>query len=137
LLELTADGGFADLGCGTGVLAVLAAKLGWHPVTAIDIQPGSVEAARVNAEQNGVRIEARVADLAVEPAPPARAFAANVPTVLHRRLAGGLAAPPRTGLLSGFGASEADDVVTAYAGAGLEERRRIDVHGWTVLVMGG
>src|SRR5919202_1530838 len=39
LLELEPAGAFADWGCGTGVLAVAAAKLGWVPVTAVDHDP--------------------------------------------------------------------------------------------------
>lgn len=136
LLETPAAGSFADLGCGSGVLAILAARLGWDPVTAIDIQPPSVEATRENAERNGVKIGARVGDLVAEPPPAADAFAANVPAHLHRMLARGLEEPlPRLGILSGFGPAQGDEVAAAYRARGLAEQRRIDVQRWTVLVV--
>ncbi len=134
LLEMTPGGAFADLGCGTGVLAILAARLGWRPVTAIDLQPAAVAAAEANARRNGVRVEAIAADLSEQPPPPADGFAANVPAVLHAKLAASWAArPPRTGVLSGFGPDEADTVVEAYAAAGLREWRRLERGGWAIV----
>ena len=136
LLELPAGGSFADLGCGSGVIAVLAARLDWGPVTALDINADSVAAARGNAERNGVVITAEVADLTAQPAPPSDGIAANVPADLHYLLAGRLPFPPRTALLSGFAPDEAPGVLAAYAQRGLSERRRIDRFGWSVLVLG-
>ena len=52
-----------DLGCGTGLFAVAAAKMGARDVWAVDIDPASVECAQRNAELNGVEITARVGDL--------------------------------------------------------------------------
>ena len=49
MLSLSAGGGFLDLGCGSGVLAIAAARLGWDPVVALDYDPASVEAAVDNA----------------------------------------------------------------------------------------
>ena len=58
LLELEAAGEAAgpltDLGTGSGVLAIAAAKLGWGPVTGYDHEPAAIEAARANADANGV-----------------------------------------------------------------------------------
>jgi ribosomal protein L11 methyltransferase len=134
LLGLRPLGSFADLGCGSGVLAILAARLGWSPVLALDIQPAGVEAVRANALRNGVEVEARTADLAAEPPPSTDAFAANVPAGLHRRLAGGLAeTDAQIGLLSGFGPAEADAIVEAYASRGFRQRERVDTHGWSVV----
>jgi len=136
LLELSPAGSFADLGCGTGVLGILAARLGWSPVLALDIQPGSVEATKENAERNCVEVEAAVADLAVESPPPADAFAANVPAALHAKIAAAWRGTgPQAGLLSGFDPDEADEVIEAYAVAGLRERRRASVGGWGVVVL--
>jgi ribosomal protein L11 methyltransferase len=50
----------ADIGCGSGILSVGAAKLGARRVVAIDIEPISVEVAKENAAMNGVTIEAIV-----------------------------------------------------------------------------
>src|SRR3954467_6759195 len=54
LLELKPRGSFADLGCGSGVLAIAAAKLGFGPITAVDAERESVRATRANAIANGV-----------------------------------------------------------------------------------
>lgn len=75
LLELE-RGSLVDLGCGSGVLSVAAAKLGYAPVLAIDREPAAIAAARRNAAANGVVIEARLADLlALEPPAADVAFA--------------------------------------------------------------
>src|SRR4051812_20136737 len=54
MLDLKPRGSFADLGCGSGVLAIAAAKLGFGPVTAIDAERQAIEATRANALANGV-----------------------------------------------------------------------------------
>lgn len=46
-----------DLGCGSGILAIAAAKTGAHRVTATDIEAAAVEIARENARTNGVELE--------------------------------------------------------------------------------
>ncbi len=56
MLELKARGSFADLGCGSGVLAIAAAKLGFGPVWAIDAERQAIEATRQNALANGVAL---------------------------------------------------------------------------------
>ncbi len=48
-----ADGPLTDLGTGSGVLAIAAAKLGWSPVHAYDHEPAAIEAAEANATANG------------------------------------------------------------------------------------
>jgi ribosomal protein L11 methyltransferase len=45
---------FLDIGTGSGILAISAAKLGYSPVRAFDFDPESVRISRSNAEQNGV-----------------------------------------------------------------------------------
>src|SRR3954451_20406390 len=54
MLDLQPEGSFADLGCGSGVLAIAAAKLGFAPVTAVDAERQAVEATNRNARDNGV-----------------------------------------------------------------------------------
>jgi ribosomal protein L11 methyltransferase len=134
LLELTPLGAFADLGCGTGVLAVLAARLGWTPVTAVDIDPASVETARSNAERNDVSVDARVVDLLTEPPPNAAGYAANVPVELHHAIAPRLGRPAVV-LASGFGPDDAGAVSVAYRARGLTEQRRVTAGGWSVLAL--
>ncbi len=61
LLELEAageaHGPLTDLGTGSGVLAIAAAKLGWDPVQGYDHEAAALEAAAANAEANGVNLE--------------------------------------------------------------------------------
>ncbi|HEY5431325.1 MAG TPA: 50S ribosomal protein L11 methyltransferase [Solirubrobacteraceae bacterium] len=137
LLDLPAAGSFADLGCGSGVLAILAARLGWAPVTAVDVQPASVVAAGDNAAANGVEIEVGARDLSRDLAPGAMGFAANVPAEVHVAVAAGWegAAVPAVGLVSGFGPAQAQLVLDAYAAIGLREAARHVAHGWVVAVV--
>ena len=58
LLESDARGSFADIGCGSGVLAIVAARLGFGPVLALDYDPLAVTATSENARRNGVELEA-------------------------------------------------------------------------------
>jgi ribosomal protein L11 methyltransferase len=77
LLELE-PAGLVDLGCGSGVLAVAAAKLGYAPVVALDDDPAAVEATRANATANGVVLDARRADVLVDPLPDVEVAVANI-----------------------------------------------------------
>jgi ribosomal protein L11 methyltransferase len=63
-----------DVGCGSGVLAIAAAKLGFTPVTAIDVDPVAVEVTLANAAANGVEVIAEH----TEDLPPAGLALANI-----------------------------------------------------------
>jgi ribosomal protein L11 methyltransferase len=71
-------GSLLDVGCGSGVLAISAAKLGFGPVLAVDDDPAAVEATAANAQSNGVALEARLADAFANPLPRADTAVANV-----------------------------------------------------------
>jgi ribosomal protein L11 methyltransferase len=137
LLELPPVGSFADLGCGTGVLGILAAKLGWDPVLAVDLSPESVRATRDNGRRNGVDVRAEVLDLCTESPPAVDGFVANIPPAVHLTRAPELPDPlPSLGLISGFhSGAEARVVGEAYDRRGLGVRRRIEVDGWSVLLL--
>jgi ribosomal protein L11 methyltransferase len=60
------------------VLAIAAARLGFGPVTAIDVDPVAVEATIANASRNGVALDAFVADALCDPLPTADVAVANV-----------------------------------------------------------
>ena len=51
---------FLDMGCGSGILSIAAAKLGFDPVAGFDIDEAAVEASCENAVKNGVQIDYRV-----------------------------------------------------------------------------
>jgi ribosomal protein L11 methyltransferase len=73
-----------DVGCGSGVLAIAAAKLGFAPVTAVDIEPQAIEATLRNAEANAVVLDARLADALADPLPAAETAVLNVALEVDR-----------------------------------------------------
>ena len=58
LLAKSRRGSLLDIGCGSGVLSIAAARLGFDPIRAVDNDPVAVETAIANADVNGVEIEA-------------------------------------------------------------------------------
>jgi ribosomal protein L11 methyltransferase len=134
MLELRARGSFADLGCGSGVLAIAAAKLGFGPVTALDSDRGAIEAAIANARDNGVALD-RVErfDLRGQAPPPAHVVAANLTRPLLLRLAELIEQRPRVLIASGLLDHEAGEVAAAFAP--LAERRRLTFKGWSALLL--
>jgi ribosomal protein L11 methyltransferase len=78
LLPELPRGSFLDAGCGSGVLSVAAAKLGFAPVHAFDDDPFAVETAAANAATNDVTIDARRVDVTRDPLPTVDAAVANI-----------------------------------------------------------
>ena len=78
LLAGAPRGSLVDVGCGSGVLAIAAARLGFGPLLAVDNDPVAVDTTRANAQVNGVELEARVLDALNEPIPAADLAVANV-----------------------------------------------------------
>lgn len=133
MLDLEPHGSFADLGCGSGVLAIAAAKLGFGPVTAVDSDAAAVAATRANARDNGVVLDrAERWDLRRDPPPPAATVSANLMRPLLLQIAPRLE-PPEKLILSGLLDEEADEVAAAFAP--LRERRRVSDRGWTALLL--
>jgi ribosomal protein L11 methyltransferase len=87
LLPALARGGLLDVGCGSGVLSVAAAKLGFAPVHAVDDDPLAVETTRANAERNGADVAARVADARSAALPAADVVVANIALAVVEALA--------------------------------------------------
>jgi ribosomal protein L11 methyltransferase len=134
LLELEPGGPFADLGCGSGVLAIAAARLGWSPVLGVDHDPLAVEATAANAAANGVAVRAERVDLRDAVAPSAPTVAANLlrPLLLALRFE----APPATLVASGLLREEADEVAAALCAANdLVEARRVSAGEWSALLL--
>jgi ribosomal protein L11 methyltransferase len=135
LLGLEPEGSFADLGCGSGVLAIAAARLGFRPVAAVDNEAAALEATRANAAANGAKLDrAERMDLRTEPPPAADTVAANLMRPLLLRLAQHAAWRPRTLIVSGLLDEDADEVAAAFAP--LRERRRLSAQGWSALLLG-
>jgi len=135
LLDTGPGGSLVDLGCGSGVLAITAARLGWSPVLALDNDPLAVQATLANCARNRVRLEARRLDMLAEQVPDADLVVANVlsgPLIrwaqAQRRLADRL-------ILGGMLAAEADSVAVAFAARGLRELERRRRGEWAALLM--
>jgi len=126
---------FVDLGSGSGVLAIVAAKLGWAPVIALDNDPASVTAATANAIANEVEIDVRRFDMRVDQVPAARLVAANVLAPPLLTWAASLRECPDELILSGLLRHEADRVAAAFHPLGLAERERRVHHEWAALLL--
>ena len=134
MLDLDPSGSFADLGCGSGVLAIAAAKLGFAPVCAYDSDRAAVAATAVNARENGVVLDGiERFDLRGAAPPVADTVAANLMRPLLLRVRRSLREMPRVLVASGLLEAEADEVAAAYAP--LRERRRLVDRGWAALLL--
>jgi ribosomal protein L11 methyltransferase len=134
MLEVEPEGSFADLGCGSGVLAIAAAKLGFAPVRAYDSDRAAVEATRSNARDNGVVLDSiERFDLRREPVPVADLVAANLMRPLLLRVAEAMKEQPRALVLSGLLEEEADEVAAAFAP--MRESRRLSDRGWSAILL--
>ena len=71
-------GSLLDIGCGSGVLAVAAARLGFAPVSALDADEAAVAAARESAAANGIGLTVVLADALADPLPAADVAVANI-----------------------------------------------------------
>jgi len=133
-----------DVGCGTGVLAIAAAKLWRVPVVATDIDPVAVEVARDNCRLNEVRplVRTLVADGLQHPAigrnAPYDVIVANILaaplTVLARPLSAALARGG-TAVLSGLLRDQEQWVLSYYRPQGLVLRRVLRDDPWSALVL--
>jgi ribosomal protein L11 methyltransferase len=125
LLQERPGGGLADWGCGAGTLAIAAARLGYAPVCALELDPAAVDIARDNCAANGVLVEVRSGDV-TKGAPVADTVVANLTLPLLNSLA---VVPPRTLIASGF--LEGQQVFLD----GLVERERRELDGWAAVVL--
>jgi len=78
LLARCKRGSLLDVGCGSGVLALAGARLGFDPVAAIDADPIAVAVTRANAAVNGLALVVSELDALSAPLPQARVAVANV-----------------------------------------------------------
>ncbi len=138
LLDLAPSGGLLDLGCGSGVLAIAAAKLGWAPVRALDNDPAAVAATEANARVNGVELSVGRHDLRTDPPVFAPTVTANLLGPLLRTWAAQLAAvdaPPRRIIASGLLTAEATAVAAAFTPLGFAVGAQRSRGEWAALLL--
>ena len=116
-----ASGLLADLGTGSAVLAITAAKLGWSPVLGVDHEEAALEAARENAEANGVGLDVARINLREHAAPHAPTIVANLVAPVLRDVAALMTEAPQNLIISGLLGGEAEDVAGAFARHGLDD----------------
>lgn len=127
LLAGLARGSVLDAGCGSGVIAVAAVRLGFEPVFAVDTDPAAVEAATRTARENGASVDVARADVLADELPAVAVLVANielrvVEALLARR-------PAATAITSGYLAHETPSA------AGWSSVDRLELGGWAADVL--
>ncbi len=130
-----AQGELVDLGTGSGVLAIAAAKLGWLPIRGYDHEPAALEAAAANAQANGVSVELERMNLRERLPELAPTVIANMTAPILKAVAGQMTAPPAVLVCSGLLPAEQDEVSAAFASLGLSEVERRQDGDWAALLL--
>ncbi len=129
-----------DVGCGSGILAIAAARLGVARVRALDVDPDAVAATEANAERNGVgaRVDAVCVALEAWTGPAAPLVVANLLAAAHRALAPALVAAtavPGRLVLGGLLADEVPGVVGEFVRRGCVQRDLAEQDGWSAVLL--
>jgi ribosomal protein L11 methyltransferase len=111
-----------DVGCGSGVLSIAAARLGFGPIVAVDVEAPAVDATRANAAANCVAVEARCLDALVDPLLEAELVVANIALAAVTALAARV--EPAWLVTSGYLTADHPDL------PGYEHRGRRELEGW-------
>jgi ribosomal protein L11 methyltransferase len=135
LCELEAGGELVDLGTGSGVLAIAAAKLGWDPVRGYDHEQAAIEAADANAEANEIEIQLERLNLREGLPDLAPSVVANMTSPILTAVAKQIVDPPRAMVCSGLLPSELDAVAATFSKVGLAEVERRQEGEWAALLL--
>jgi ribosomal protein L11 methyltransferase len=131
-----AGGPLTDLGSGSGVLAIAAAKLGWDPVRGYDHEPAAIEAAAANAAANDVVAIFERRNLREQLPELAPTVVANLTAPVLNAVAVQLTSDdPATLVCSGLLPAELDETAAAFASAGLAEVERRRDGDWAALLL--
>jgi ribosomal protein L11 methyltransferase len=132
---------FLDLGCGSGILSIAAAKLGFRKITALDIDPDSVRIARENADANGVAdlIDFDIADVSqLNLSEKYDAVAANILARVLLPNAQIISSAVRSGgylMLAGILTEQYTQVRNTYCDLGWTETDKITEKEWTSILL--
>jgi ribosomal protein L11 methyltransferase len=134
--ECAAEGGsFLDMGCGSGILSIAAAKLGFSPVAGFDVDQEAVDASVANAAKNGVGVEFfkyALGGRVRRELPKADLVAANILGPLLIRFADEIVGSVKSRIIvSGILDELYPEVLAAYASRGLKEVSRKTIGEWT------
>jgi ribosomal protein L11 methyltransferase len=150
------DGALTDLGTGSGVLAIAAAKLCWSPVTGYDHEQAAIEASAANAEINDVDIDFHRKNLRESLPDLAPTCVANMTSPILKAIAGhlsGISGETRRNLpavvppslprepapailvLSGILPNELEEVAAAFTPASYTEQDRRQMGDWAALLL--
>lgn len=135
LCELEPAGELVDLGTGSGVLAIAAAKLGWGPIRAYDHEQAAIDAAAANAAANGVEIELERINLRERLPRLAPTVVANMTAPVLTAVAALIDEPPPTLVCSGLLPPELDPTAATFAAVGLHEAERRIEGDWAALLL--
>ena len=134
LQRLEPGGALCDWGAGSGVLSIAAVRMGFGPVTALELDADAAGVIAANARANGAEVAVRAPfDLLAEQPPWAPTVLANLTPPLHRDIAGRLERRPERIVASGLLARHADDVAALYAP--LREVDRVTEGGWAAVTL--
>jgi ribosomal protein L11 methyltransferase len=134
--ECAKDGGtFLDMGCGSGILSIAAAKLGYTNVTAFDVDQEAVDATVENAAKNAVAVECfkyGLGSVSKKSLPAADLVAANILGPLLIRFADEIVPTVKKRIIiSGILTELYPEVLAAYESRGLKEVARKTIGEWT------
>ena len=135
LVEVAAEGALADWGCGSGVLAIAAARLGFAPVLACDHEEAAIASTGAAASANGVTVAVSRCDLRRAPGPWAPTVTANLVRPLLLEVAALMERPPERLIASGLETGEADEVAAAFGRHGMHEQARREGDGWSAILL--
>ena len=135
LCELEAGGELVDLGTGSGVLAIGAAKLGWRPIRGYDHEPAAIEAAAANAAANDIELQLERMNLREQLPDLAPTVVANMTAPILKAVAGQIVEAPQVLICSGLLLAEQDEVAAVFAEVGLAEANRRQDGDWAALLL--